>query len=177
LDHPRDNDYKPHTLAGLGAQPTATRRTVAVDLRQDWPKALRDAGFDPSAATAWLAEGLLIYLPAEAQDLLFDRITALSAPGSAVGTEYVPGIVDFDTEKARTLAQPLRQHGLDLDMSTLVYAGERSHVVDYLGALGWQVSATSRDELFTRFGRTLPADDASQDPLGGEITYVSAARA
>ncbi|MGE0216654.1 class I SAM-dependent methyltransferase, partial [Mycolicibacterium sp.] len=54
LDQPSVIDFKTQTLAGLGAQPTATRRTVAVDLRQDWPKALRDAGFDPSAATAWL---------------------------------------------------------------------------------------------------------------------------
>ena len=47
---------------------------MPVDLRQDWPKALRDAGFDPSEPTAWAAEGLLPYLPADAQDLLFERI-------------------------------------------------------------------------------------------------------
>lgn len=172
LDQPRVVDFKSQTLADLGAQPRATRRTVAVDLRQDWPKALSDNGFDPSAPTAWLAEGLLIYLPSDAQDLLFDRVTALSAPGSTVSTEYVPGIVDFDAERARALAQPLRQQGLDLDMSTLVYAGERSHVVDYLGGLGWQVTATPREELFARYGRTLRADAAAQDPLGGQIIYV-----
>ncbi|MGE2832463.1 class I SAM-dependent methyltransferase [Mycobacterium sp. SMC-4] len=172
LDQPRVIDFKTQTLTELGAQPRAARRTVAVDLRQDWPQALADAGFDASAPTAWLAEGLLIYLPPEAQDLLFDRITVQSAPGSTVSTEYVPGIVDFDTEKAKTLAQPLREHGLDLDMSTLVYAGRRSHVVDYLADLGWQVTTTPRDELFARFGRTLPPDAAGQDPLGGQIIYV-----
>ncbi|UXA18952.1 SAM-dependent methyltransferase [Mycobacterium sp. SMC-4] len=174
LDQPQVIEFKTDTLAGIGAEPTATRQPVAVDLRQDWPSALRAAGFDASQPTAWLAEGLLIYLPSQAQDLLFDRITALSAPGSTVSTEYVPGIVDFDAEKARALAEPLQQHGLDLDMSALVYAGERSHVMDYLGGLGWQVSAEPRDELFARFGRELPADAAVQDPLGGQIIYVRA---
>ncbi len=57
------------------------RREVAIDLRHDWPKALREAGFDASAPTAWLAEGLLMYLPADAQDRLFAQITELSAVG------------------------------------------------------------------------------------------------
>ena len=58
---------------------------MAIDLRDDWPTALRDSGFDPSRPTAWIAEGLLIYLPPDAQDRLFDNITALSAPGSRAG--------------------------------------------------------------------------------------------
>ncbi len=73
----------------LGATPRATLRTVGIDLRDDWPTALRDAGFDPSTATAWIAEGLLVYLPSDAQDRLFDNITALSAPGSRIATEHM----------------------------------------------------------------------------------------
>ena len=80
---------------GRGHGP-AERRTVGIDLRGDWPAALRDAGFDPGAPTAWLAEGLLIYLPPKAQDRLFDTITALSVPGSTMATEYAPGIIEFD---------------------------------------------------------------------------------
>ena len=45
-----------------------------VDLRNDWPAALIATGFDPDRPTAWLAEGLLMYLPAEAQDLLEKQI-------------------------------------------------------------------------------------------------------
>ncbi|MGE2730050.1 class I SAM-dependent methyltransferase [Mycolicibacterium vaccae] len=172
LDQPQVIEFKTQTLAALGAQPRATRRTIAVDLRQDWPAALSGAGFDPSAPTAWLAEGLLIYLPPDAQDLLLDRITAQSAPGSTVSTEYVPGIVDFDTEKARAVAEPLREHGLDLDMSALVYPGDRNHVAEYLRGLGWQVTATPREELFAHYGRPLPPGGVEQDPLGGEIIYV-----
>ena len=104
LDQPDVIEFKTRTLAGIGAQPTATRRTIGIDLREDWPTALQDAGFDPAAPTAWLAEGLLIYLPPEAQDRLFDDLTALSAPGSTVATEYVPGIMSFDADKAREMS-------------------------------------------------------------------------
>ncbi|WP_308197416.1 class I SAM-dependent methyltransferase [Candidatus Mycolicibacterium alkanivorans] len=140
IDQPKVIEFKTAVLADLGAQPTAQRRTVGIDLREDWPSALKATGFDPTAPTAWLAEGLLIYLPPHAQDRLFDTITALSAPGSAVATEYVPGIVDFDAAKAREMASNLRDRGLDLDMPSLVYAGPRSHVMDYLTAKGWVVS-------------------------------------
>lgn len=56
-------EFKSTTTAALGAVPTTERRTVAIDLRFDWPSALAEAGFDPSEPTAWIAEGLLGYLP------------------------------------------------------------------------------------------------------------------
>ena len=132
IDQPQVIEFKTSTLAGIGAEPTATRRTIPIDLRADWPTALRDAGLDTTAPTAWLAEGLLIYLPPEAQDRLFDNITALSAPGSTIATEFVPGIIDFDADRVREMSSSFRDHGVDIDMASLVYAGERNHVVDYL---------------------------------------------
>jgi methyltransferase (TIGR00027 family) len=171
LDQPQVIEFKTSTLAGLGAEPTATRRTIAIDLRQDWPAALTAAGLDTSAPTAWLAEGLLIYLPPEAQDRLFDNITALSAPGSTVATEFVPGIVDFDAEKMREMSTPFRDHGMDIDMASLVYAGERTHVVDYLRTKGWSVEGVTRTELFRRSGLDVPAPQ-DDDPLG-EIIFIS----
>ena len=155
------------------SSPHAVHRPVPVDLRDDWPAALRAAGFDPAQPTAWLAEGLLIYLPPEAQHRLFDQITALSAPGSTVATEFAPGIVDLDVAKVRSMSEPLREHGLDLDMPSLVYAGERTPAMDDLQGLGWQVTTVSRTELFTRYGRALPPEADAVDPLG-EIIYVSA---
>ena len=171
IDQPQVIEFKTRTLADLGAEPTATRRTVAIDLRDDWPAALRDAGLDPGAPTAWLAEGLLIYLPPEAQDRLFDNITALSAPGSTVATEYVPGIIDFDADRAREISAPLRERGVDIDMPSLIYAGQRSHVVEYLRSKSWDVSDTTRTDLFVRNGRAVPSPQ-NDDPLG-EIIYVS----
>jgi methyltransferase (TIGR00027 family) len=171
LDQPQVIEFKTTTLAGIGAEPTATRRTVPVDLRQDWPAALKAAGLDLTAPTAWLAEGLLIYLPPEAQDRLFDNITDLSAPGSAIATEFVPGIVDFDAERVREMSGVFREHGVDVDMASLVYAGERNHVVDYLRAKGWDVEGVTRTELFRRQGIDVPAAE-DDDPLG-EIIFIS----
>ncbi len=63
IDQPQVIDFKTTTLGGIGAEPAATWRTIPIDLRADWPAALRAAGLDTTAPTAWLAEGLLIYLP------------------------------------------------------------------------------------------------------------------
>lgn len=171
IDQPQVIDFKTRTLDDLGARPTATRRTVPIDLRADWPAALRAAGLDVAAPTAWLAEGLLIYLPSDAQDRLFDNITALSAAGSTIATEYVPALKDLDADRVREQTAQLREHGLDIDMPSLVYAGERSHVIDYLRDKGWDVAGTPRTELFVSNGRQVPSAD-NDDPLG-EIIYVS----
>jgi methyltransferase (TIGR00027 family) len=172
IDQPQVIEFKTRTLADLGAEPTATRRTVSIDLRFDWPAALLEAGLDTAAPTAWLVEGLLIYLPPEAQDRLFDNITALSAPGSTVATEYVPGIIDFDEERAREMSAPFREQGVDIDMPSLIYAGERSHVAEYLRGKSWDVTDTSRTDLFAANGRVIPEPN-NDDPLG-EIIYISA---
>src|SRR6516225_9788413 len=168
---PQVIEFKTRTLEDLGAAPAADRRTVGIDLRDDWPAALRAAGLDTTAPTAWLAEGRLIYLPPEAQDRLFDSITALSAPGSTVATEFVPGIVDFDAERVREMTGSFREHGFDIDMASLVYAGERNHVVDYLGITGWDVEGVTRTELFQRNGIEALAPE-HDDPLG-EIIFIS----
>ncbi|HEX5145078.1 MAG TPA: class I SAM-dependent methyltransferase [Mycobacterium sp.] len=172
LDQPDVIEFKTRTLSEIGAQPTADRRTVGVDLREDWPAALQAAGLDPAAPTAWLAEGLLIYLPAEAQDRLFDDITALSAPGSAVATEYAPGIFDFNIRRSQERSEAFRRQGLDLDMSKLVYAGDRSHMMEYLDEKGWQVTGSPRSQLFADYG--LPAPEMNAADALGEIVYVSA---
>jgi methyltransferase (TIGR00027 family) len=174
LDQPDVIAFKTPVLTDVGAHPTATRHTIGIDLREDWPAALRAAGFDATAPTAWLAEGLLIYLPGEAQDRLFDDITALSAPGSAVATEYAPGIMDFDAAAAHERSAALREQGLDIDMSALVYSGARSHVMEYLDEIGWQVTGSSRTQLFSEYG--LAAPEAGGDDFLGEIVYVSARR-
>ena len=171
LDQPQVIEFKTRTLADLGAEPTANRVTVPIDLRADWPAALRAAGLDTGAPTAWLAEGLLIYLPSDAQDRLFDNITALSTPGSTIATEYVPGLKDIDFERVRQQTALFREHGLDIDMPSLVYAGERSHVIDYLRGKGWNVTGTARTDLFTSNGLKVPTPD-NDEPLG-EIIYVS----
>lgn len=159
IDQPDVIEFKTRALADLGAQPTADRRAVAVDLRDDWPAALRDSGFDETAPTAWSAEGLLIYLPPEAQDRLFDNITALSAPGSRIATEYHPDGAAALSDSNQSMAQRFADQGLDLDIANLVYSGERNPVGDYLRERGWQVSERDREAVFAGYGRSFPEGD------------------
>jgi methyltransferase (TIGR00027 family) len=172
VDQPEVIEFKTTTLAGLGAEPTATRRVVPIDLREDWPKALADNGFDPSQPTAWIAEGLLIYLPSEAQDKLFDTITSLSAPGSRLATERVHDIADFVTGFPKEVSEKLKELGSDITMEDLVYQGERTNVVDYLAKLGWSVSEQTSAGAHAANGFTLPDGEGMQEFT--KLSYVSA---
>jgi methyltransferase (TIGR00027 family) len=156
IDQPRVIEFKTATMSAIDATPTAERRAVAVDLRDDWPAALRRSGFDDSQPTAWSAEGLLVYLPPDAQDRLFDNITSLSAPGSQLATEYHPDAGASIGERAKEMSRQWGDRGLDIDLSQLFYAGERNPVVDYLTGHGWQVSARTRSEVFAGYGREFP---------------------
>jgi methyltransferase (TIGR00027 family) len=177
IDQPDVIEFKTRTLAELGAEPTAKRRTVAMDLRYDWPSALIEEGFDPNQPTAWSAEGLLGYLPPDAQDRLLDTITELSVPGSRVAVESVPNIDPADHEKAIERMQAAsarwRDHGFDLDFAELIYLGDRNEAASYLGDHGWQLSRNSVKELFATNG--LPPVDEDNEDVGnfGELQYVS----
>ena len=160
VDQPQVVAFKTETMARLGAEPTALRRTVSVDLRDDWPAALRDSGFDDTKPSAWSAEGLLMYLPPEAQDRLFDHITALSAPGSQLATEYHPDTDSTMAERGQAMNDQWASLGCDVDLSGLFYEGERNNVADYLGERGWQVNARNRRELFGEYDRVFPGDEA-----------------
>jgi methyltransferase (TIGR00027 family) len=171
IDQPQVIAFKTNTLAGLGAAPTAERRTVAIDLREDWPAALRQSGFDVSQPTAWSAEGLLPYLPPEAQDRLFDHITELSAPGSRLATEHVPDPNAFTDERVQRITERWRSAGFDLDAGELFYRGERSVVVDYLTEHGWDVTAHAVRELYAHNGFEFPEEVVA---AFGDLSYVAA---
>lgn len=171
IDQPKVIEFKTRTLADLGASPTADLRAVGVDLRDDWAQALRASGFDATQPTAWIAEGLLGYLPPEAQDRLFDNITALSAAGSRIGTGYVPDIRDRIEKRGRDISERWRRLGLDVDWKDLVYAGERHDVVAYLAERGWQSTAHGTPELYAQNGFVFPEDSAA---AFGDIKYVTA---
>lgn len=174
VDQPQVIEFKTRTLDGLGARPTADRRAVSIDLRDDWPDALRHSGFDTTQPTAWSAEGLLSYLPPEAQDRLFDNITALSAPGSRVATGYVPNVGAFIDQRSQAVSDRWRRMGLDVDWAELVYRGERNDVVEYLTGQGWQATAQTARELYAQYGFDFPADAAMA--AFGDIRYVLAMR-
>ncbi|HEX5252343.1 MAG TPA: class I SAM-dependent methyltransferase [Mycobacterium sp.] len=171
IDQPRVIEFKTRTLADLGATPSADRRAVGVDLRDDWPAALADSGFDAGAPAAWSAEGLLGYLPPEAQDRLFDNITALSANGSRIGTGYVPDIRGRIEKRGREISERWRRMGLDLNWADLVYPGERNDVVTYLSEQGWHSSVHTTPELYAANGFDFPEQPSMA--AFGDIRYVT----
>jgi methyltransferase (TIGR00027 family) len=160
LDQPQVIEAKSAAMTHIGATPTCDRRVVAVDLRDDWPTALRSAGFDDTQPSAWSAEGLLAYLPPDAQDRLFDDISTLSAAGSRLATEYHPDGGAAMSARSEALAGVWADHGFDVNLSDLFYKGERRPVVDYLADHGWQVSARTRPEVFEHYGRTFGGSEA-----------------
>jgi methyltransferase (TIGR00027 family) len=172
LDQPEVIEFKSRTLAELGAEPTARRRTVAIDLRDDWPKALLDNGFDPKQATAWIAEGLLVYLPPEAQDRLLDAITALSAPGSRLATEHMD-MASIPADWAQRLTERSKRVGSTINLAELFYMGERNSAGDYLQAHGWNVDILNTEEAFAANGFTLPDDEMASFASGsGYLTAI-----
>jgi len=173
LDQPKVLDFKSDTLREHGAHPTAQLVNVPIDLRQDWPKALQEAGFDASRPTAWSAEGLVRYLPAHAQDLLFERIHALSAAGSWLASN-VPGAGFTDPDRVRRQRedmQRMRAAAAKLvdaeitDFDDLWYPEERTAADAWLRERGWDVSTATFAELLGRYGRGIPEDlDDSMPP-------------
>jgi methyltransferase (TIGR00027 family) len=172
LDQPEVIEFKTKTLAEVGAEPTADRRAIAIDLREDWPKALLDNGFDKGQPTAWIAEGLLIYLPPEAQDRLFDSITDLSAPGSRLATEHIADISALNDERFKQVSERLKKYGHNIEMSDLIYTDERNHVVEYLTSLGWNVTVQPMREAYAANGFEFPDDEFAT--AFEKLSYVSA---
>jgi methyltransferase (TIGR00027 family) len=182
LDQPRVLEFKSSTLREHGAQPTCNLVPVPVDLRHDWPAALRQAGFDPSAPSAWSAEGLLPFLPATAQELLFERVQALGAAGSRIAVE-APGS-DFLDQASQARQRENMQQVRDLmakleperdipDVTDLWYFEEREDVAEWLGRNGWDVTVAPAEALMASYGRTPPdVEDAAPKTL-----FVAAERA
>jgi methyltransferase (TIGR00027 family) len=166
IDQPKVLEYKAATLRHNGATPTAVLREVPIDLRQDWPAALTSAGFDPATPTAWLAEGLLMYLPADAQDRLFTQITELSAPGSRVSAEAMGHQDEERRAQMRMRWEKMADEiGLErpVDVSELIYNDPlRADVAEWLSANGWAASATASDEEMRRLGRWIEVPDTGQ---------------
>jgi methyltransferase (TIGR00027 family) len=157
IDQPKVLAYKSETLASHGATPSADRREVPIDLRQDWPAALIAEGFDPKAPTAWLAEGLLMYLPADAQDRLFSQITELSAPGSRIAAETAASHADERRQAMRDRFDRITaQLGIErtVDIQELIYHDDdRADVADWLNEHGWRATGQNSGDEMRRLGR------------------------
>jgi methyltransferase (TIGR00027 family) len=158
IDQPQVLEFKAATVAELGARPTTEVRTVAVDLRQDWPSALRRAGFDTGRPAAWAAEGLVGFLPPQAQDRLLDNITALSADGSQLVAEVFAN-TGINGDALNAASEKWRQGGLDIALGDLGFPGPRNDVATYLQQQGWQPVRTPLNQLLANTGLPLQSSD------------------
>jgi methyltransferase (TIGR00027 family) len=172
IDQPQVLAFKAEVLATHGAKPSVAYRAVPVDLRADWPAALREAGFDPSTPTAWSAEGLLPYLPAAGQDLLFERIAELSAGGSRIAVEALnPSTFDAEylARRREHLRRVLEESGQSSDADVpdtadLWYVEERADLSQWLAERGWEVAAFEALELMERYDRSPEGELADVTP-------------
>lgn len=149
VDQPQVIDFKEHTLSGVG-EPRCEHRALRADLREDWPSALLDAGFDPEVPTAWLAEALLSYLPPETERDLLESITRLSAAGSRLALQRA----DYSTASRDDPFFECLSRRFGIDLGQLVYPGDRARTLDELTERGWRVEQ-DRDgaELGEQYGR------------------------
>jgi methyltransferase (TIGR00027 family) len=178
IDQPKVLEYKAATLAEHAVEPSAQLRHVPQDLRYDWPKALREEGFDASVPTAWLAEGLLMYLPADAQNRLFEQITELSAVGSRISVETA-GKTDAGrrAEMRERFERIAQRYGLEstLNIQELMYDDpDRANVTDWLNEHGWAASGVRSVDEMRRLDRwVLPVEDLDSSTFS---TFVVAER-
>lgn len=159
IDQPGVLEFKRSALRGRTAR--AQRREIAADLRGNWTGALLDAGFDRFAPAAWLVEGLLLYLPAGAQERLFEDIDQLSAAGSRMAVEEViptPPEV-FEALRAEEVAAGEEGH-----FYTLIY-NERCPADDWFAGRGWTTATAALSDIFDRLGRSLPDPDSPARPM------------
>ena len=178
IDQPKVLEYKAARLADAGVQPAARRHEVPVDLRFDWPTALRAAGFDPAEPTAWLAEGLLMYLPSDAQDRLFEQITELSAPGSRIAAETAGNRpADRREEMRERFARVSEELGLtqSVDIGELIYYDpERTELAGWLRDSGWTATAMPAFQEMRRLDRWIDIPSVEDDDTFSE--FVTAQR-
>lgn len=169
VDQPAVIEFKDAVLADHGATATSRRVVVAVDLRDDWRTALVGAGFDPAQPTAWLAEGLLPYLPEDAETALLTTVDELSAPGSAFAIE------NFRNLTTQLQDPTFRRLGakFGVDMPALLHEDDREPAGQWLSHRGWQVDTVLAADIADGYGRVF---DPLTQRLNAKSEFVTATR-
>jgi methyltransferase (TIGR00027 family) len=153
IDRPEVLDFKSAVLSGLGAAPSANRRAVGADLRQDWPAAVRRVGFDAAQPTAWVAEQLLVgYLAPAAQRRLLDEVAKLSVAGSLLAADHMAAWTPKQLRAGQAFVDSWRRQGLDVDLASLTHLGEYRYVPEQLASHGWEIVDRNIVELLAAMG-------------------------
>ena len=153
VDRPDVLAFKRSVLDALGARQTATSRWIAMDLREDWANALLAAGFSATAPTVWLAEGLLLYLPADAERRLMATIDRLTGDVGTLAFEVKLGVESAAVRDSPIYTTAKQQIGVDL--IRLFDHDARPDSAGDLRARGWSVRVHSPFEFARSFGTTL----------------------
>ncbi|OBJ53733.1 hypothetical protein A9W95_18000 [Mycobacterium sp. 1423905.2] len=158
IDQPEVIGWKQGVLADLGYTPAARHRSVGIDLRQDWPNALREAGFDTAQPTAWIVEGLLVgYLTPAAQNQILDTISSLSAPGSRIAADHFGGRHDVLAETLIDLHEKWHLRDPNVNLRSLTFPGVSKDPAVHLAKRGWLAHNAQIPDLFRVAGCTVPA--------------------
>ena len=101
IDHPATQRHKVRACSEIGIEGV---HFVAADLSAAGldGEALIGSGFDPAKRTFWIAEGLLMYFPADVVSSLIRTLSSLSAPGSQLAFTFMEkqrdGRIRFDSQ-------------------------------------------------------------------------------
>ncbi|WP_428342707.1 class I SAM-dependent methyltransferase [Mycobacterium sp.] len=174
LDRPQVLDFKREVLAEQGATPNAERREIAIDLREDWPQALRDSGFDPAKPSAWIAEGLLIYLPVAAREQLFTGVDALASSGSHVAVEESATMPAEAFHAAVAGERAAAADGDERLFFQLIYNEQHEPAQRWFDQHGWTAAATPLADYLREVGRPVPGPDIEAGPMIERNTLVRA---
>ena len=170
-------NFKREVLAEHGVQPRAERREIAVDLREDWPQALRDSGFDAAMPWAWIAEGLLMYLPAAAEEQLFTGVDGLAGHGSQVAIEDGAPLEPDEFEAALEEERAAAAKGDQRLFFRLVYNERHAPATEWFGQRGWTAVGTPLADYLREAGRPVPGPETEAGPMIARNTLVSAVKA
>jgi len=172
LDMTEMLDFKESVLTDVGARPACARIAVAIDLQDDFPAALAAAGFDPARPTAWVAEGLLMYLSAERNEELLGRVGALSAPGSRLALTVLS---QHRLDRMRESASAAEPNSAQATLVGMWQSGTPADPASWLAGHGWQAEVFDSVERAAAFGR--PGLFDGLDVGAGLRGLISAVRA
>ena len=110
---------------------------------------------------------------------MLDNVSALSAPGSWLVCESMPGLDGAAAavlDGFRDAVENWRKHGLDVEMTDLWYFDDDRHdVAGYLSRRGWVPTETTTAKLFAAHRQQLAGPDQENQDFGA-VTYVIAKR-
>jgi methyltransferase (TIGR00027 family) len=101
IDHPATQRHKVRACSEIGIEQV---HFVAADLSAAGldRETFISSGFDPAKRTFWIAEGLLMYFPADVVSSLMKTLSTLSAPGSEFAFTFMEkqgdGQLRFDSQ-------------------------------------------------------------------------------